>query len=218
MIRSTGMNALDQDLQEINASTVRMLSLVREAAGLAQRALTEADLEAAQRCIDGDSDIDQLMGQLEQQILTVIARRQPAASDLRFLGATYRALADIERAGDYAARVARLAVKLTERPPLKKYLDMERILTIIGIMLEITGKALAESDVEAARRAWAMDDEIDDLYEQIQRELLTYMIEDPSTIAVATQLLGVGRALERLGDHIENVNEHIIFWLTSERL
>ncbi len=218
MIRSTAMDTLNQDLLEINASTVRMLSQVREAAGLAQQALIQADLEAAQKCIEGDDAIDKLMRQLEKQILIIIARRQPAARDLRFLGAIYRSLADIERAGDYAVRVARAARVLTQKPPLKKYLDMERILTVISTMIEVTIKALAESDIEVAKQAWAMDNEIDDLYQQIERELLTYMIEDPHTISVSTQLLSIGRYLERFGDHIENVDEHIIFWLTGVRL
>ena len=218
MVRSTAMDTLNQDLLEINASTVRMLSQVREAAGLAQQALIQADLEAAQKCIEGDDAIDKLMRQLEKQVLIVIARRQPAARDLRFLGAIYRSLADIERAGDYAVRVARAARVLAQKPPLKKYLDMERILTVISTMIEVTIKALAESDIEVAKQAWAMDNEIDDLYQQIERELLTYMIEDPLTISVSTQLLSIGRYLERFGDHIENVDEHIIFWLTGVRL
>jgi phosphate transport system protein len=212
------MTALEQDLQEITAETVRMLSLVREECELARSALIDADVAAAERCIASDARIDVLQETLERRILTVIARRQPAAGDLRFLGAMHRALADIERSGDYAVHVARAALALSGQPPIKKYLDMDRILTILGSMLAVTISALAESDADAARRALAMDNEIDDLYDQIQRELLSFMIEDPGRIGAATQLLAVGRYLERLGDHIENVNEHIIFWLTNERL
>jgi phosphate transport system protein len=212
------MTALEQDLQEITAETVRMLSLVREECELARSALIDADVAAAERCIAADARIDELQEALERRILTVIARRQPAAGDLRFLGAMHRALADIERSGDYAVHVARAALALSGQPPMKKYLDMDRILAILGSMLAVTISALAESDAEAARRALAMDNEIDDLYDQIQRELLSFMIEDPGRIGPATQLLAVGRYLERLGDHIENVNEHIIFWLTNERL
>ena len=213
------MNALSQDLQEINASTVRMLSMVREQTDLAKRALIDADQGAAQSCIDLDKNqVDVLMTELEQRILTVIARRQPAATDLRFLGATYRAIVDIERAGDYAVHVARAGAELAEAPPLKKYTDMKRILEILSDMVEKTISALADSSVTVAKTAHAMDREIDDLYEQIQRELLTYMMEDTNTISTATRLLAVARQLERLGDHLENVNEHIIFWLTSERM
>ena len=212
------MTALDQDLQEIAAEAVRMLSLVREECELARAALIDADVAAGERCVAADEHIDALQEELERRILTVIARRQPAAKDLRFLGAMHRALADIERAGDYAVHVARAAIQLAGRPPIKKYIDMERILHILTSMLEVTIKGLAESDAAAAHRALEMDNEIDDLYEQIQRELLSFMIEDAGRISAATQLLAVGRYLERLGDHIENVNEHVIFWLTNERL
>lgn len=213
------MNALNQDLQEVNASVVRMLSLVREQTELAKRALVEGDVEAAQACVKLDAaQVDPLMQSLEQRILTIIARRQPAATDLRFLGAAYRALADIERAGDYAVHVARAGAELAQKPPLKKYTDMKRILDILSAMTEKTISALADSSADTARAAHAMDKEIDDLYEQIQRELLTYMLEDPNTINTATKLLSVARQLERLGDHLENVNEHILFWLTNERL
>ena len=195
-----------------------MLGLVREQCELSRMALIEADAAAGERCISADARIDSLQEELERRILTVIARRQPAARDLRFLGAMYRALADIERAGDYAVHVARSAIHLAQRPPMKKYLDMDRILQVLMGMLEVTSKGLAESDAAAARQVLEMDNEIDDLYEQIQRELLSYMIEDTGRIGAATELLAVGRYLERLGDHIENVNEHVIFWLTNERL
>lgn len=185
---------------------------------MAGGALVRAQVEAGQRCIALDAEVDALQEQMERRILTVIARRQPAATDLRFLGAMYRALADVERAGDYAVHVARDAIELAARPPLKKYLDMERILQVLGTMIETTIAALTSRDHGAARDSLRMDNEIDELYEQIQRELLSYMIEDPAKIDTALKLLNVARYLERLGDHLENVNEHIIFWLTNERL
>ena len=218
MLRSGTMNALDQNLQEITASVVRMLSFVRESCELAERALLQADVSAAERCVENDKLVDELQESLEQNILTVIARRQPAASDLRFLGAIHRTLADIERAGDYAEHVARAGADLADAPPLKKYTDIERIFEILNEMIEKTSKGIAESDVQVAREALAMDDEIDDLYEQIQRELLTYMMENPKAITRALKLLEVGRYLERFGDHLENANEHVIFWLTGERV
>jgi phosphate transport system protein len=217
MLRSDIMNPLDQNLQEITASVVRMLSFVRESCELAKHALIDGDVAAAERCADNDQQIDALEAQLEQTILTVIARRQPAASDLRFLGAMHRALADIERAGDNAKHVARVGAELAEKPPIKKYVDTVRIFEVLSMMNERTIKAIAESDASAAREAHAMDDEIDDLYEQIQRELLTYMMENPKLIGQATKLLSVARHLERIGDHFENVNEHTLYWLTGER-
>ncbi len=212
------MNVLEQKLQEVSGSVVRMLSHVRESAELAKQALLNGDGEAAARCIESDKDIDALQDKLERDILTSIVRYQPAAKDLRFLGAMHRALSDIERAGDYAEHVARTGAELAATPPLKKYLDLSRMLDVITAMIEETIRALTEADAEAARRALSMDNEIDDLYQQVQRELLTYMMEDPHTIGRATKLLNVGRYLERLGDHLENVNEHIIFWLSGERI
>lgn len=214
----SGMNVLEHELQEVNAATVRMLSLVREGVQLARRALIDGEPEAAEQCVANDRQVDATQHELEARCLTIIARRQPAASDLRFLGATMLSLADIERAGDYAVHVARAGAELAQRPRVKKYLDMNRILGILDEMLETTMRAVADRDVQAARQALAMDEEIDELYDQIQRELLTYMMADPQVIDRAATLLAVARYLERCGDHLENVNEHAIFWLTGVRV
>ncbi len=212
------MTQLERDLQAISADVVRMLTMVRQSCDLARRALVEQDASAAALCSAADADIDKLQAELETRILTLIARRQPAARDLRFLGASLQALADIERAGDYAEHVAVAGERLAQQPPLKNYLDIQRIFEVLDEMLATTAKAFEEGDVEAARRAHALDNEIDDLYDQIQRELLTYMLADTATIGRATDLLAVARYLERLGDHIENVNEHIIYWLEGVRM
>ncbi|HRN19010.1 MAG: phosphate signaling complex protein PhoU [Trueperaceae bacterium] len=209
---------LELDLQAITGDLVRMLSLVRESCEWARRALIEAEPGAAAHCAKLDAEIDAIQASLEMRILTVIARRQPAARDLRFLGAALQALADIERAGDYAEHVASVGERLAQQPPIKKYLDMQRIFEVLFVMIDTTTKAFAEGDAAAARRAHALDSEIDDLYDQIQRELLTYMLADTSTIGRASDLAAVARYLERLGDHLENVNEHIIFWLEAVRL
>lgn len=209
---------LAEDIQAITADLLRMLSLVREATDLARRALIEQDADAAERCIAGDDAIDRVQADLEMRILTVIARRQPAARDLRFLGAAYQALSDIERAGDYAEHVASASLELAKEPPLKRYLDLQRIFEVLARMFDVSMKAVAERDKDAALEAHAMDQEIDELYQQIQRELLTYMLESTGAIGRATKLLDIARYLERLGDHIENVDEHVVFWLTGERM
>jgi len=208
----------ESNLHDIAAAIVRMLSLTRESTELAKQALLYGEADAAEKCIENDKKIDAAQFEIEQTILTVIARYQPTATNLRFLGAMHRALADIERVGDYAEHVARAGVELTTQPQLKKYTDLSRILDVLVSMLEKTSKAIVEADAQEARAASAMDNEVDELYQQIQRELLTYMMEDPKRITVAIQLLNVTRFLERLGDHLENVNEHVIFWLTNERV
>lgn len=209
---------LTDDMAKVAGDVLRMLGLVREATELAKMALLEQDAAAAERCIAGDAEIDRVQAELEMRILTVIARRQPAARDLRFLGGSYMALHDIERAGDYAEHVASASLELSKEPPLKRYLDLRRCFEVLIEMLDATMRAYAEADAQAAREAHALDHEVDDLYEQIQRELLTYMMESPGAIGRANRLLEVARYLERLGDHIENVNEHVVFWLTGERM
>lgn len=218
MMSERALSPLEVDLRAIRGDLLRMLDLVEESCKLARRSLLEGDVEAAERCSALDDDIDALQASLEIRILTVIARRQPAATDLRFLGASLQALADIERAGDYAEHVARSGVELAGEPPLKRYLDIERIFEVLLKMVRSTAQAFATGDAAAARRAHALDNEVDDLYDQVQRELLTYMLADPSTIGRATKLSAVARYLERLGDHLENVNEHVIFWLEGKRL
>jgi phosphate transport system protein len=212
------MRTLERDLREIGTSTARMLAMVREGVAFSRRALLEADVDAAERSIAGDAAVDALQHDLEQRILTTIARRQPAAKDLRFLGAMVQALADIERAGDYAAHVARAGAELAAAPPHDTHHDLERILVVLDGMLGATIRALEEGDAAAAHSALRMDDEIDTLYERMQRELLTAMVDDTATISTAIKLLAVARYLERCGDHVENVNEHVIFWLTGRRL
>lgn len=215
---SGNMPALEQNLRSIVTDVARMLNLVRTSVDLARRALLQGDIAAATECATNDLLIDALQEHLELKVLTVIARRQPTASDLRFLGAVYRALADIERAGDYALHVANTGAELAAQPPLKEYTDISRILVVLEEMIDGTITGLTEPDVDAAWQALAMDDEIDELYQRIQRQLLTHMLEHPDAITPAVKLLNVCRYLERLGDHLENVNEHTIFWLTGERL
>ena len=121
------MTVFEQEISKVNVLLVRMLSLVREANDLAKHSLIKVDLDAAQQCIENDKQINTLQEELEQTILTLIARHQPAATDLRFLGAAHWALVDIERAGDYAVHVAKAAIKLAKEPPLKKYNDTEQM-------------------------------------------------------------------------------------------
>lgn len=215
---STGNSAFEQSLHGLVAELVRMLSLVRHSNDMARRALLHREVAAAEECSRNDQEIDRMLEELEQTVITIIARHQPAARDVRFLGAVYRSLADVERAGDYALHVARTGAELTASEPIKKYQDLTRIMEVIDEMIDHTMKALTESDADAARVALAMDDEIDVLEQQIQRELLTLMMENPKVIGPALLLMNTTRYLERLGDHIENVNEHLIFWMTGERI
>lgn len=209
---------LEEDMHAIVENVIRMLSMVRESTELAHRALIKGNNQAAQACSANDIAVDNLQTSLEKRILEVIEARHPKGIDLRLLTSMHRSLADIERAGDYAEHIAKTAVKLDIEHPVKKYHDLNHIFGLLNTMLELAIKALAESNETIVKEIFTIDNEIDDLYTQIQRELITLMIEDPKLINLGTHLLNITRFLERLGDHIVNVGEHIIFWRTAKRL
>jgi phosphate transport system protein len=139
------------------------------------------------------------------------------AGDLRLIAAILKSLSDLERVGDYAVHVADDARLLASEPPLKRYINLAQMIARLKNMLEAASFAFVQRDASSAHQAAQVDLEIDDLYEQIQRELVTYMIEDPRTITKALALLRVGRSLQRIGDHVENVLERVQYWVTGER-
>lgn len=207
---------LDRELNHLTEETIRMISVVREMVDNSAKALTEQDPKLAQAIIAQDREVDALELKIESEAVTLMARQQPVATDLRFIFTVIKGLTDLERAGDYAAHIAEDVILLAKEPPLKNYItipDMGRRLTA---MLDLVSKALAERDQEAAREVLRRDDEIDGLYEEVTRELLTYTMEDPRTISKALTLMRVARSYERLGDHLENVSERILYWLTGK--
>lgn len=208
--------ALDRDLNRITENFLRMVSLVREELELATAGLVAQDVAKAEEAIRLDEKVDALDLEIENEVLAAIARHQPVAGDLRFLATVLKALTDLERAGDYAAHVAEDALALAGEPPLKKYIVLAEMSERLERMLDLLAKAIAERDLAAAERILKLDDDVDDLYEQIVRELLTYMIEDPRTISKALTLMRVARSYERLGDHLENIAERVFFWLTGK--
>lgn len=207
---------LDRELNRLTEQTIRMISLVRDMVDKSAKALSEQDPRLAQEIIAQDAEVDALELEIEAQTITLMARQGLVASDLRFAFTIIKALTDLERAADYAAHVAEDVIVLAKEPPLKNYItlpDMGRRLTL---MLDLVSKAIAERDIEAAKEIFRRDDEIDGLYEEVSRELLTYMMEDPRTITKALTLGRVARSYERLGDHLENISERIIYWLTGK--
>jgi len=211
-------DTFERELEAVTAGLIRMISQVREMVLLAGKALIEANPDLAGRVVELDEPVDELELALEKECLALIARHQPVAKDLRFLAAALKSLTDLERIGDQSVHVAVAAARLAQEPPLKRYTDLSRMVQALGTMLERLSSAFVERNAQAARSVLEMDDEVDDLYRQVQRELLTYMIEDPRTIRKATELLVVARALERIGDHIENVAERVIYLATGERV
>ena len=207
---------LDRELGKITEETIRMISVVREMVDKSAKALTDQDPRLAQEVIAQDAVVDALELAIEADVVTLMARQALVASDLRFSFTIIKALTDLERAADYAAHVAEDVIVLAKEPPLKNYItlpDMGRRLTV---MLDLVSKAIAERDLAAAKEVIKRDDEVDGLYEEVTRELLTYMMEDPRTISKALTLMRVARSYERLGDHLENICERIAYWLTGK--
>ena len=208
--------ALDRALNQLLEESLRMLSLVREMTQGATEALVQADRANAQGVVAKDKEVDALELKVENQAIAVIARHQPVASDLRLIFTVIKALTDLERAGDYAMHVAEDALLLAQEPPLKRYVTLPEMGRRLTEMMDALAKAVAERDAALARRVLEMDDQVDGLYEEVTRELITYMMEDPRTITKALTLMRVARSYERLGDHLENIAERVIYWLTGE--
>lgn len=210
--------ALERDLRVLSADFIRMISAVGEQVSLAGQVLMENKIEQVDDVHQMDKRVDDLELKLENECLRVIALHQPVATDLRFVAAILKSLSDLERVGDYAVHVADDARILSSEPPLKRYINLGQMIAKLKTMLETVARAFTERDAAAALEAAQMDQVIDDLYEQTQRELVTYMLEDPRTITKALALLRVGRALQRIGDHVENVADRLQYWMTGERV
>jgi phosphate transport system protein len=210
--------ALERDLRILSADFIRMISQVGEQVSLSGQVLLDNQMDHVSEVHEMDRRVDDLELKLEGECLRVIALHQPVATDLRFVAAILKSLSDLERVGDYAVHVADDARILSNEPPLKRYINLGQMIATLKTMLETTARAFTERDAAAALEASAMDQQIDDLYEQTQRELVTYMLEDPRTITKALALLRVGRALQRIGDHVENVADRLRYWMTGERV
>lgn len=207
---------LDKELAKMRERLLELVRLADAAIGESVDALVRQDVAAAEAIITRDSHINELRYKIEKLCVTTIATQQPMASDLRTIIATAHVAVEIERMADHAAGIARLVPKLSEEPHLKPLIDIPRMAQISREMLEATVNAFIAGNVASARIAAARDDEIDELYNQTLRELLTYMMQNPHNIQRATYLLWVAHGLERIGDRVTNIAERVIFMETGK--
>src|SRR5262249_33696870 len=182
----------------------------------ATRALIERKPSLAQRVIDDDDQLDQLEIEVDDICLEILAREQPVASDLRFITTAMKLVGDIERIGDNGVNIARRALEIMHEPELKPIIDVPVAAAAAQRLLKESLDAFVNSDAELAKRVIEGDRYIDDVCEQMLRELLTYMFEDPSTITRALRLIFVARNLERVGDHAANIAEMVIFLVEGQ--
>ena len=200
-----------RDLRTLQDDLLSLGSMVEKAVDKSLTALRDRDAPLAQEVIDEDDAIDDKCADLEEKCIDLIATQQPLASDLRTLITVLRVSDELERMGDYAEGIAKIAISMGDEPPLKRLIDIPRMADRCVDMLRRSLDALVNRDTAAARQVWDDDDEVDDLYDQVYRELLTYMMGDPTTIRRATYLLWVAHDLERIADRATNIAERVIY-------
>jgi phosphate transport system protein len=213
MIRET----FDQELQRLQDEVMVLGSMVEQALVESVESLKERDREESQRLVDQDRELNEKRYELEAEALTLIATQQPMARDLRTIAAVLSLASELERIGDYAKGIARINLMMTEDEELlKPLIDVPRMAEKTSDMLHKALEAFIQQDADLARSIPPLDDEVDGLYNQVYRELLTYIISDPRTIDQATYLLWVAHNLERAADRVINICERVIFTVSGE--
>jgi phosphate transport system protein len=203
-------------LKDLRSSVVAMASMVDKAVNNAVAALAQRDVSLAQQVVADDRAINEHRWRTEEQALLLIATQAPMARDLRTIAAAIHIVTDLERMADHAAGIAKIAIQTADQAPLKPLIDIPRMSEIARAMLHDAITAYIEDDQAAARAIVARDDAVDGLYDQIYRELLTFMLADPTTIDQATHLLWVAHNLERIADRVTNICERVVFAATGQ--
>lgn len=212
---STPRSTLDREFSRIQDNIIRMGSLVDTAIDRSIRALKSQDLELSKKIIADDQTINEIRFVIEEECLTLIATQQPMASDLRSVIAAMNIVTDMERMGDHATGIAKTVIRMGTEPLLKPLVDIPRMADHARDMLKQSLDAYLTRDTELARKVAERDDEIDHLYNQIFRELLSFMIEDPKTTTRGTYLLWTAHNLERIGDRVTNIAERVVYMTTG---
>jgi len=211
MIEGHIYKVFDEELRELKEKILFEGSLVEKAVRNAIKALQSRDSELARRVIEDDDLINTKEVEIEEFCIKLLALRQPAAKDLRFITTAVKINYDLERMGDMAVNVCERVLDLNLEPQLKPYIDLPEMAEIAQMMVKESLEAFVREDVQLALKVTNDDEKVDQLTEQIFRELLTYMSEDLKTIARATRLLFIGKYLERLADHAVSIAELVIF-------
>jgi phosphate transport system protein len=213
------VKAYDAELDAITAELARMGGLAEAEVADAIRSIADRDVALAHAVIERDARLDELEGDIQQKAIRLIATRQPVANDLRRTVAAIKISGDLERCGDLAKNIAKRALIITKSEPLTPLTSsIERMGELVAMRLKEVLDALAARDVDRAVAVWREDHEVDEHYESIFRELLTYMMGDPRLITACAHLLFVAKNLERIGDHATNIAEDLYFEIAGEQL
>jgi len=212
MLRKT----FETELQQVKDDVLMLGSMVEQSILDSVESLKKRDLKAAQRILDYDREINKKRFEIENQLMILIATQQPMAHDLRLLASSMEIISELERMGDYAKGIANINLRMGDQPLLKPLIDVPRMAQKGVDMLHRALTAFINEDVETSRAIPMEDDEVDALYNQVYRELMTFVIQDPKTIERANWLLWVAHNLERVADRVSNICERTIFIATGE--
>ncbi len=203
-------------MQALKSQLLTMGGLVENRIHRAVDSLIHRKEEEAQKVIDSDVEINNLQIEIDERCLKILATQTPVAVDLRFIAAAMKINSDLERMGDQAVNIAENTLKCLDKPPLKPFIDLPRMAALAQEMTRDSLDSFVRRDAELARDVLRRDDEVDDLKDQVFRELLTYMMADPGTIERALSLILISRNLERVGDHATNIAEDVIFMVEAK--
>ncbi len=208
----------DEELKSLKEKLLEMASRVEEQIALAVRALKERQETLACEVLEREATINRLDIEVDETAMKLLALRQPMAADLRFITSAMSIGTDLERVGDLAVNIAERALDLLKRPQLKPLIDIPRMAELAQAMLRDALTAFINGDDKLAKEVCERDDQVDEINDQIFRELLTYMMQDPATITRAVDLILVGRHLERIADHATNIAEDVIYMVKGRTI
>ena len=212
MVRKT----FENDIQQVKDEVLMLGSMVEHAIIGSVEALRKRDVKASEKIMADDKEINKKRFDIEKQLMILIATQQPMAHDLRLLASTMEIISELERMGDYAKGIANINIRMGDESLLKPLIDVPRMAEIGASMLHRALTAFVNEDVETASKIPVEDDQVDALYNQIYRELMTFIIQDPKTIERANWLLWVAHNLERVADRVTNICERTVFIVTGE--
>lgn len=208
-VRRHTVRSFDEELEHLTRKIVQMGALVERQVAEAMRALVERDGDVAAAVIEHDDDVDELEEAIDQEAIRILATRQPMAIDLRMVAMALKISNDLERTSDYAVNIARRAQRLIDQPPLKPFVTIPRMAELAQLMIKDVLDAYVRRDADRALDVWRRDEEVDQYYNSLFRELLTYILEDPRKTGVCIDLLFIAKNLERIGDHATNIAEKV---------
>ena len=212
------VKSYDQELKRLRNMMTEMGGIVETQVALAADAIMQRDAASATRVVEEDPKVDALEREVESFVIRLLALRQPVAGDLRQIVAALKITSDMERIGDYAANVAKRSIVLAQFSLPYSLAGLAHMARMVQGQLKSIIDALGENDAEKAVEVWRSDQVVDDIYNAIFREVITYMMEDPRNITPCTHLLFVAKNLERIGDHATNIAEKLYYAVTGETL